>query len=86
MGAKLAKGSFPRRITIDGQEIFDQGKITNCFFVGIGPKLASIIPESQTKFDQYLKPHQTLMSEANLIDDEIKEALRSLKAQQNFWV
>ena len=60
MGAKSAKDNFPRRITIDGQEIFDQGKIKNCFFVDIGPKLASIIPESQTKFDQYLKPHQTL--------------------------
>ena len=67
----------------DGQEIFDQGKIVNCFnkfFEDIGPKLASITLELQTKFDQYLNPHQTLMGEANLTDDEIKEALRSLKA------
>ena len=71
---------------IDGQEIFDQGKIANCFnkfFVDIGPKLASMIPESQTKFYQYLNPHQTLMSEANLTDDEIKEALRSLKSNKS---
>ena len=71
---------------IDGQEIFDQGKITNCFnkfFVDIGPKLASMIPESQTKFDQYLNPHQTLMGEANLTDDEIKETLRSLKPNKS---
>ena len=27
MGAKSTKGSFPRRIIIDGQETFDQGKI-----------------------------------------------------------
>ena len=81
-GAKSIKGSFPRRMIIDGQEIFDQGKIANCFnkfFVDIGPKLASMIPESHTKFDQYLNPHQTLMGEANLTDDEIKEDLRSLK-------
>ena len=67
---------------IDDQEISDQGKIANCFnkfFVDIGPKLASMIPESQTKFDQYLNPHQTFMGEANLTDDELKEALRSLK-------
>ena len=80
------KGSFPKRMIIDGQEIFDQGKIANCFnkfFVDIGPKLASMIPESQTKFDQYLNPHQTLVGEANLTDNEIKEALRS---QQKSWV
>ena len=80
-GAKLTKGSFPRRMIIDGQEIFDQGKIANCFnkfFVDIGSKLASMIHELQTKFDQYLNPHQALMGEANLTDDEIKEASRSL--------
>ena len=74
VGAKSTKGSFPRRMIIDGQEIFDQGKIANCFnkfFVDIGPKLASMIPESQAKFDQYLNPHQTLMGEANLTDDDI---------------
>ena len=66
--AKPTKGSFPRRMIIDGQQIFDQEKIANCFnkfFVDIGPKLASMIPESQTKFDQYQNPHQTLMGEAN---------------------
>ena len=82
VGAKSTKGRFPRTMIIDGQEIFDQGKIANYFnkfFVVIGPKLASMIPESQAKFDQYLNPHQALMGEANLTNDEIKEALRSLK-------
>ena len=86
MGPKSTKSSFPRRMIIDGQEIFDQEKIANCFnkfFVDIGPKLASMIPESQTKFDQYLNPHQTLIGEANLIDDEIKEVLRSLKRNKS---
>ena len=71
---------------MDGQEIFDQGKIANYFnkfFVGIVPKLASMIPESQKKFDRYLNPHQTLKGEANLTDDEIKEALRSLKPKKS---
>ena len=48
-----------------------------------GPKLASITPELQTKFDQYLHLHQSLMDEAHLTDDEIKEALRSLKPNKN---
>ena len=92
-GAKSTKGIFPKRMIIDDQEISDQGKIANCFnklFVDIGPKLASMIPESQTKFDQYLNPHQTFMSEANLTDDELKEALRSLEPNKipgydNMW-
>ena len=66
---------------IDGREIFDQKKIANCFnnfFADIGPKLTSMISESQAKLDQYLNPHQTFMGEANLTDDEVKEALRSL--------
>ena len=85
-GVKSTKGSFPRRMIIDGREIFDQGRIANCFnkfFVDIGPKLASIIPESQTKFEQYLNPHQTLKGEANLTGDEIKEVLRSLKPNKS---
>ena len=79
--AKSTKGIFPKRMIIDDKEISDQGKIANCFnkfFVDIGPKLASMIPEWQTKFDQYLNPHQTFMGEVNLTDDEVKEALRSL--------
>ena len=82
MGAKSTKGSFPKRMIIDDQEIFDQGKTANCFntfFVDIGPKIASMVSESQTKLDQYLNPHQSLMGEANLSDDETKETLRSLK-------
>ena len=41
---------------IDGREIFDQGKIANCFnkfFVDVGPKLVSMISESQTKLDPH---------------------------------
>ena len=85
-GTKSTKGIFPKRMIIDDQEISDQGKIANCsnkFFVDIGPKLASMIPELQTQFDQYLNPHQTFMGEANLTDDELKEALRSLKPNKS---
>ena len=42
-----------------------------------------MIPESEKKIDQYLNPHQTLMGEANLTDDEIKEVLRRLKPNKN---
>ena len=42
-----------------------------------------MIPESQTKFDQYLNSYQTVMGEASLTDDEVKEALRSLKPNKS---
>ena len=63
---------------IDGQEIFDQGKIANYFnkfFVDIAPKLASMTPESQTKLHQYLKPHKIFIGEPNLTDKEAKKGL-----------
>ena len=47
-------------------------KFLQYIFVDIGPKLPSMIPELQTKSDQYLNPHQTFMGEANLTDDEVK--------------
>ena len=58
-GAKSTKGIFPKRMVIDDQEISYQGKIANCFnkfFVDIGPKLASMIPDYK-------------LGEANLTDD-----------------
>ena len=42
-----------------------------------------MIPELQSRFDQYLNPQQTFMREANLTDDEVKEALRSLKLNKS---
>ena len=52
-------------------------------FADIGPKLASMIPELQAKFDRYLNSQKTFMGEANLTDDEVKENLRSLKANKS---
>ena len=86
MVEKSTKASISKRTIIDGQEIFDQEKIGSCFnkfYVDIVPKLASMIPELQTKFDQYLNPQVTLMDEVNLTDDEVKEALRRLKPNKS---
>ena len=85
-GTKSTKGSFSKRMIIDGQEIFNREKIANCFnnfFVDIGLKLASMIPELQAKFDEYLNPQQTFMGKAKHTDDEVKEALRILKREKS---
>ena len=42
-----------------------------------------MIAESQTKSKSHLNPHQTFMGEADLTDDELKEALRSLKPNKS---
>ena len=64
-----------------------QEKIANCFnkfFVYIFvPKQASIIRELQAKFDLYLNPYQTFMGEVNLIVDDLKKVLKSLKPNQS---
>ena len=70
-GARKAstKGIFPERMIIDGQEIFDQGKIANCF--------------DKFSVDTGSKLHQTFMGDASLTEDEVKETLRSLKSNKN---
>ena len=67
--SKLTKGNIPTRMILDGYGKFDQGKRANCFvkfFIDIGPKIVSIIPESQIKFDLFLNPHQTILGEGKL--------------------
>lgn len=58
-------------------------KCFNKFSVDIGSRLASIIPEPQTKFDWYLNPHKTFMDEANITNDEVKEVVTSLKSNKS---
>ena len=69
MGAKSTKGRFPEERNSKTRK---NSKFLQYIFVDIGPKLPSMIPELQTKSDQYLNPHQTFMGEANLTDDEVK--------------
>ena len=71
-----------------GYDIFDQEKINwfNKFLADTGPKLASIFPQWQIKFDQYRKPYQTFMGKVNLIDDKLKKALLGLKPNKSLTV
>lgn len=79
---KSTKGSIPTRIIIDDYGTFDHEKRANCFakfFLESGPKIASIILESEIKFKQYWNSHQPVFGEENLDDDEIKSVLKSVK-------
>ena len=62
---------------VDGYGKFDQGKRANYFFkffIDIGPKIVSIIPESQIKFDLFLNPHQAILGE-----EKLKRILKKFK-------
>ena len=73
-------------MVIDGCEIFDQNKIAhsiNKLFADIGPKLASSIPSSSNDFKDFLNSASTSLDEYLLQDEELNEALNSLKANKS---
>ena len=56
--AKLNNEKLPRRLTVEGKNIYDKDLIANnfnTFFVNIGPQLASNIRKSTKSFKSYLK-------------------------------
>ena len=56
--------SFPKRMIIDGIDVFDQNKITdgfNKFLVEIGPKLASSIPHTWKNCQKFATPSEKFL-------------------------
>ena len=75
---KLSKNDLPKRLIHEQVETFDKAVIAdnfNKFFVNIGPKLASIIPESSATFESYLNPFNSIMENKNLTLKELHTAL-----------
>ena len=61
---KLTNNSLVKHLILNNRNIFDQKTIANSFneyFVKVGPKLASEIPQSQRSFDMYLKGSAALL-------------------------
>ena len=60
------KNDIPKRMVIDGTEIFDQNKVPNGFnkyFTEIGSKLASSIPASSKVFKQFMNVSKIVLQE-----------------------
>ena len=79
---KLVNNSLPKHLILNDRNIFDEKTIANSFneyFVNVGPKLASEIPQSQRSFEMYLKGSDSLFEEVSLHDEEIKTAFFSLR-------
>ena len=49
------------------------------FFINIGPKLASVIPDSINSFESYVPDTQTFLSESELTEEEFASTFHSLK-------
>ena len=61
---KLNRTDLPTKLIQEQVEILDKAVIAgqfNKFFVNIGPKLASIIPESSATFQSYLNEFDSVM-------------------------
>lgn len=86
IGNKKTVSSFPKRLISNGEEITDAktiAEIFNKFFVNVGPKLASAIPNTQRKFDAYINRNQENMKQETLTDKELTDAFLSLKINKS---
>ena len=90
IGSKKLSGTlFPKRLVINDLEFFDKkttAKNFNKFFGEFGPKLASKIPHSLISFEHFLHGDYPSLEEKPITDDEINEALQTLKTKKKFWI
>ena len=80
--SKYDSSSFPRRINIDGTDIYKDNQIANSFnnfFVEIGPKLASTISAGSRSFKTYLNKTNHSIENSQLTSSELKTAFFALK-------
>ena len=83
---KLVNNSLTKHLILNSWNIFDQKTIANSFneyFVSVGPKLASEIPQSQRSFEMYLKGSGSSFEGVTLPEEEIKTAFFSLKCDKS---
>ena len=78
--------SSPKKIALENKEITDQKTIVekfNDFYVNVGPNLASKIPQNNNDYKSYLPDITTLFDEQDLTEQELKEAVASLKPNKS---
>ena len=79
---KIVNNSLAKHLVLNNMNTFDQKTIANSFneyFLNVGLKLASEIPQSQRLFEMHLKGSGSSFEEVTLSDEEIKTAFFSLK-------
>ena len=80
--SKLQSKNLPRRVIINGNDIYDECAIANGFnkyFVDVGPNLAKNIPLGTNSFVSYLTKTQHCIQNTNLTFKELETAYFSVK-------
>ncbi|XP_065681549.1 uncharacterized protein LOC136095198 [Hydra vulgaris] len=80
--------NFPKRLQRDGNigDAFANKEIAetfNDFFINIGKKVASAIPEGSKSFEPFLKKSDSIMDESELLVDELRLAISMLKTNKS---
>ena len=77
---------LPGKLVINNTAVVEKKEIAenlNKYFKSIGLNLASKIPSEQGSFEKYLANFNTVMNDASLTDEEVRNAFYSLKTNRN---
>ena len=83
---KINENRLPKKIALENKEITDQKTIAeklNEFYVNVGPNLASKLLQNNNDYKSYLPDITTLFDEQELTEQEVKEAVASLKPNKS---
>ena len=79
---KVKESSSPRNLTIGDTKITEKSLIAKHlknFFVNIGSKLASVVPNKQKTFQTFLPEINTVLNGTDLTEKELLDAFQSVK-------
>ena len=83
---KLSVDEFPKKLSINNEEIFNKQLIANHFnnyFINVGSNLAAKIPHSEKHFTSYLVQSKEKLENNELNEKEFKKAFDSLKPNKS---
>ena len=78
----INENRLPKMIALENKELTDQKTIAekfNEFYVNVRPNLASKIPQNNNDYKSYLPDITTVFDEQGLTEQELEEAVASLK-------
>ena len=82
----INENPLPKKIALENKEITDQKTVAekfNKFYVNVGPNLASKIPQNNNDYKPYLPDITTLFDEQELTEQELEEAVATLKPNKS---
>ena len=83
---KINENRLPKKIALENKKITDQKTIAekfNKFYINVGPNLTSKIPQNNNDYKSCLPDITTLFDKQDLTEQELKEAVDSLKPNKS---